>query len=330
MAAAIDFAELIDDESPQSEKDIVEIFEHVLTSSSDPATATARIIDDVREYFWPSESERVANGNLWILWMNLLALVMMVPIDHPWHRVFIDVVDGLRRRGGAVTEAENVSHSSSSLRIKLTVSQLRGPKLLWEDLPNLRMYVFDKWADPSELEDCEPEDISAWKRFNSFACQLLTRGFAQWTVIPYWEIRFGLETAPEDAVEFEVKLWVATEWLIKGAPFMYREMTSTRPLDEEEKRNTRAGPLCKDLPGVSLERWAFWRSRLSEIASMKTFTRVSASGSSEQAAFSDESYARVAQAIAALDAAEKNGKDSKVNDKGTADVMAIEADVAEE
>lgn len=146
MAAAIDFAELIDDESPQSEKDIVAIFEHVLTSSSDPATATARIIDDVREYFWPSESERVANGNLWILWMNLLALVMMVPIDHPWHRVFIDVVDGLRRRGGAVTEAENVGHSSSPLRIKLTVSQLHGPKLLWEDLPNLRMYVFDKYA----------------------------------------------------------------------------------------------------------------------------------------------------------------------------------------
>lgn len=110
---------------------------------------------------------------------------------------------------------------------------------------------------------------------------------------------------------------------------MYREMTSTRPLYEEEKRNTRTGPLCKDLPGVSLERWAFWRSRLSEIASTKTFTRVSASGSSEQAAFSDESYARVAQAIAALDAAEKESKDSKVDDRD-ADAEPVQAGASEE
>lgn len=146
MTEIIDFAELIDDESPQSEKDIVAIFEHAWNSNSDPAMATARIIDDLREYFWPSESERVADGNLWMLWMDIVGFVMMVPIDHPWHRVFIDVVQGLQRRGGAVTLAKNVRYSSSLLRINLTISQLHGPKLLWEDLPNLRMYVFDKYA----------------------------------------------------------------------------------------------------------------------------------------------------------------------------------------
>lgn len=146
MAAVIDFVDFIDDESPQNEKDIVAIFEHVLTSRCDPATATARIIDDLREYIWPSESEWVADGHLGMLWMDIVGFVMMVPIDHPWHRVFIDVVQGLQRRGGAVTQAENVGDSCSPLPIKLTVSQLHGPKLLWEDLPNLRIYVFDKYA----------------------------------------------------------------------------------------------------------------------------------------------------------------------------------------
>ncbi len=149
----------------------------------------------------------------------------------------------------------------------------------------------------------------------------------QWTIIPYWMIPPGLETPPEEVIEFEIKLWVATEWLIKGAPFMYRQMTSTRPLHDEEKRTTRPGPLCKELPNMSLERWAFWRSRLSELAKMKTFTKISATGSSEQAPFSGESYSRMAQAIAALDAAEKA---SKVDDKDAADTETAQADVSGE
>lgn len=181
--------------------------------------------------------------------------------------------------------------------------------------------------DPSDLEDCDPEHIAAWKSLNSFVCRLLTPEFMQWTIIPYWMIPPGLETPPEDVVEFEIKLWVATEWLITGGPFMYREMTSTQPLYEEEKMTTAPGPLCKDLPGLSLERWAFWRSRLSELAKMKTFTKVSATGSSEQASFSDESYSRMAQAIAALDAAEKA---SEVDDKGAADTETAPADASGE
>lgn len=149
----------------------------------------------------------------------------------------------------------------------------------------------------------------------------------QWTIIPFWEMPLGLETAPEDVIEFELKLWVATEWLIRGAPFMYRQMTSTRPLDEEEKRTTAPGPLCKDVPGVSLQRWAFWRWRLSEIAKTKTFTKVSATGSSEQAEFSDESYSRVAQAIAALDAAEKA---AMVEDNEAGGAAPVQADVPTE
>lgn len=144
MAAIIDFASLIDDESAQSEKDFLAIFEHALNSNTDPTTATARIIDDLREYFMANESALAADGNLWILWMNIIAVVMMVPIYHPAHRVFIDVVEGLRRRGGPVTEFDNVNSCSPNNQMKLTDSQLRGGRLMWEDLPNLRMYVFDK------------------------------------------------------------------------------------------------------------------------------------------------------------------------------------------
>lgn len=145
MAAPVDFASLIDDESAQCEKDILAIFEHALNSSGDLTTTADRIIDGLRELFRTSDSEYEADRMLWILWMNLLALVMMAPIDHPWQRVFIDVVEGLRRRGGQVTEAENVSIWPSTRQFTLSLRQIRGPQLLWEDVPNLRMYVFDKF-----------------------------------------------------------------------------------------------------------------------------------------------------------------------------------------
>lgn len=146
MAAKVDLTTVLDDESPQSEKDVVRIFEDALNSSSDPTTATTTIINSLREYFITSKSEYEADGMLWSLWMVMLAMIMIVPIDHPWQRVFVDVVEGLRRRGGPVTAAETVSKSHPSPRIQLRLPQLRGDKLLWEDLPNLKMYVFDKFA----------------------------------------------------------------------------------------------------------------------------------------------------------------------------------------
>lgn len=179
MAGPIDFAGLIDDESAQCEKDILAIFEHALNSSGDLTTTADRIIDGLRELFRTSDSEYEADRMLWILWMNLLALVMMAPIDHPWQRVFIDVVEGLRRRGGPVTEAENVSIWPSTRQFTLNLTQIRGPQLLWEDLPNLRMYVFDKFAgkydrvarSPTVLL-CHLKTPRTWKIANSKALKL--------------------------------------------------------------------------------------------------------------------------------------------------------------
>lgn len=55
------------------------------------------------------------------------------------------------------------------------------------------MYVFDKWFNPTELDDYTSEDVDAWKRWNSFASQLLNEEYMNWIILPYWEIRSALE-----------------------------------------------------------------------------------------------------------------------------------------
>ncbi len=64
--------------------------------------------------------------------------------------------------------------------------------------------------DPTELPDeFTSEDFEAWKRFNSFASQLLSANVVPWLMFPYWKIRTGLETPlPQDPAAFECVVWV--------------------------------------------------------------------------------------------------------------------------
>ncbi|CAG8071785.1 unnamed protein product [Penicillium olsonii] len=264
-----------DDLTP-SEADMLHIMNEALTSEVDPVAAPVSLANSLREYpsSQGSESLNIANTNLWYLWMILLEVVLNVPVDHPWHDILTATVDELRREGGTV--------AASNLKLK------------WEDLPFLRMYLFDKWTgelpapilsrhshikeDPTELDDYTPEDLEAWKQFNSFASRLLSPDFTPWLILPYWEIAAGLETVVEDAAVFECEIWAATEWLIRCGSIIFRDMSSKEELDSETSLSMKPGPLCADIPPLSVQRWDFWHSRLVEVIENESSNKAAAGG----------------------------------------------------
>ncbi|KAL2255392.1 hypothetical protein VTK26DRAFT_3466 [Humicola hyalothermophila] len=307
---------------PQCEVEIVRILDGALNSSGDSVTAAAKLAGDLRQFFRLSESERDASELLWKLWMILLEAVRIVPTENPGHAALVGAVKRLRSQGGPVIGLE-------------------GCTLQWADLPHLREYIFDKWYGELATEllgtykragtDQIPAKIPRtwtttlqrrWTRgesSTSFASQLLSDDYMALILLPYWEIRASLETPPpKDAAVFECKLWVATEWLTRCAQLLHKDLGSAPPegLDEEEQANIAPGPLCAGVYPQSLERWNFWRSRLSEIASAKPSRGEDGAGGDivkdidGQPAPSSASLDRIKQAIAVMDAA-NNGAEGQ-------------------
>ena len=163
--------------------------------------------------------------------------------------------------------------------------------------------------DPTELEVYSSEDVDAWKRLNSFMSRLLKDEFPRWMALPYWEISKALETPPQEGVAFDCYLWVATQWLTHCGQLLRRHMGLAEGLDEEAQEAIPTGPLCKSVPPRSLERWDFWRSRLAELASAEPPAGKDGAGKSVPSE-RDASSLRIAQALAAMDAASNSAKGS--------------------
>ena len=122
-----------------------------------------------------------------------------------------------------------------------------------------------------------------------------------WIVLPYWEIRTALETPlPQDPAAFECGLWVATEWLMRCGQLLRRDLGSAGALSDGEEASIAPGPLCEGISPQGLERWDFWRSRLAGLASAESRPGEDGEG---LPAPSDASLARIAEAIAVMDAA---------------------------
>jgi hypothetical protein len=80
-----------------------------------------------------------------------------------------------------------------------------------------------------------------------------------------WALRDAFE---ENMVAKEVancEVSVASEWLIRCGTVLYNEALSAGQLDEHEAMITRSGSLYNGEAGYCLERWQFWKLRLSEL-----------------------------------------------------------------
>ncbi|KAK0662120.1 hypothetical protein QBC41DRAFT_382266 [Cercophora samala] len=297
MAPKIDLSVLKTPGIPQGEADALDTIDKALNSSDDSVIIAANLADDLRRLVASSKSTSAADTLLWNLWVVLLDVVKVVPIEHPWHAALIAGVKNLLRRGGRVVELEDCT-------------------LNWEDLPDLSMYIFDKWADPTERDDHTSDDFETWKRWNSFASQLLSKEYMDWSILPYWEITAALEVPlPEDPTILECKIWVATEWLRHCADLLYSEMTCEVALDENSMASIKPGPLCEGVYPQSLERWEFWRSRLAQLAGEKPLGEGEDLGKGDAGqAVSSALLSRIKQAITAMDTASNNARGSDSNE----------------
>ena len=129
----------------------------------------------------------------------------------------------------------------------------------------------DSIEDPTfngeEMSERLSQDLSQWKNFNSFIARLTSTGFAPWMNLPIWQLREALEEPPDAGPAMSCRMWVASEWIIHCASPIFQYLDSKEKLSEGSARAIRTGSLYSDKPPLSVERWNFWKKRLSEIAS---------------------------------------------------------------
>lgn len=190
----------------------------------------------------------------------------------------------------------------------LTVGPVSNPSQRCDiQLKTLHTHILTSKKDPTDFPDTVHEEIEIWKRWNSFVSGLVARGCQQWIFYGYYEIREALEVASHNeatsfdpATVFECKLWVGTQWLIRCGGILFQD-TKKPPgsYTAKEATSIRPGPLCRDLPSFSIQRWDFWLSRLTELADRRSTTRLK-DGTAHEVVLSDSSLSRVNQAIGAM------------------------------
>lgn len=102
----IDLQVLKEPSMPQGEADVLDTLAKALNSSDDSAVVAANLEDELRQLIASSKSTKAADTLLWNLWVMLLEVVRIVPIEHPWHAALGAGMNNLRSRGGLVVELE--------------------------------------------------------------------------------------------------------------------------------------------------------------------------------------------------------------------------------
>lgn len=127
------------------------------------------------------------------------------------------------------------------------------------------------------MENGEEEDDvqtpDEWLNLNSYNARLYGSAIHRWRNFPIWQLREGLEAElGPDQHENDCKIAVACEWIIQAGPKLLREtLINENDLDEQRKKSLSGGELWAGLPGLTTERWGFWKRRLAEVkAGVKT------------------------------------------------------------
>ncbi|PYH46224.1 DUF3632 domain-containing protein [Aspergillus saccharolyticus JOP 1030-1] len=108
-------------------------------------------------------------------------------------------------------------------------------------------------------------DREEWINRTSFMARMMGRQLRSWKMFAIWELRSALEYPQSipDGVDFHVG--VVREWILHAGAELYRQRKEG-VLTECEQRSTSPGPLYYGKADLCLERWAFWKERLLDLA----------------------------------------------------------------
>ncbi|KAI5458918.1 hypothetical protein BGZ63DRAFT_455783 [Mariannaea sp. PMI_226] len=228
---------------PSSYKAIFNVLKATLEYPASPEAKAKKLADDITFFCTSAKDD---DPPFWEIWPMVIALASNLPTDHEWQDSLILSLSILRQRDGSVNEENKL--------------------LLWKDLPDLSMSVAEYWnslENPSNVLKVEGEVLVKWRNFNSFLARFSSPEFAPWLSFSIWQLQEALEEPPaEEQSLTDCRVWVASEWIIRCTNLLHEVMHDKREIDLAAKK---PGTLCNDVPPQSIERWEFWKKRLSEI-----------------------------------------------------------------
>lgn len=204
--------------------------------------AVARFVAPLRSAFVDERAgESVIEGMLWAAWEPVV-LAARESSDSTQGRL-VDLLTGVQGQG------------------TLTRDQGRQACTVWgltvfADLPCLGAQMREQW----DTGATEPE---AWVNINAFAARLTAAGI-DFSLYAIWTLCERLEETPTPG---SADLRAAVPWFQHCGDLLVRLALERRSFD---RGLGRLGKLCTDRGmtqgGFTVERWEFWRGRLSELA----------------------------------------------------------------
>ncbi|KAF5010629.1 hypothetical protein FDECE_3231 [Fusarium decemcellulare] len=205
------------------------VFLATLEYPADIKAKSLKLVQDI-DFFsvtqGPPDEPWVVGAPPWYLWWMILDIAACVPPDHEWQDCLVQVLEILVQRHDK--EKEEGKETGRFEYLSMAVTEQHG-----------RYYV---------LDGGDASGIAQWKNFTSFIARTSTNSPWRWRSI--WHLREALEEPPVKGPDMECRLWVATEWIIRCADCSVIWL----------------GPNCNAKRVLSLERWEFWKKRLSELA----------------------------------------------------------------
>lgn len=109
-------------------------------------------------------------------------------------------------------------------------------------------------------------------------------GFIKFRSFPFNCLRMALETPVEDERKRDATVWIASVWVIYCGSYIfdtvrYDRLSHPDSLEihvEQARRAYRLGPLCPNVELISVERWAFWKKRFTELAAASSTVNLKA------------------------------------------------------
>ena len=136
------------------------------------------------------------------------------------------------------------------------------------DLILLTRYIYSLVRPMFDGSDRDNEAIREWISLNSFAARMFGTKLQSWDNFAIWELRSGLEEPPLSTPSAkETSLATACEWITHAGDELHRQGHAGRQLEAMEERALKPGQLfATGKPGLSDERWRFWRERIGALA----------------------------------------------------------------
>lgn len=193
-----------------------------------------------------------AEDFLWTLWTLFLNVARKVPATDARQQLLVSVVRKLKAKD------------------RETVQLWGNDTNVWGDLPMLGPCMREAWNTRPSF-DGTGQDASAvtdWISLTSFAARVLGAELQPWDNFAIWELRTVLEEneSTSESVR-DAQLATVCEWITHAGKYLYEKGRSAgTPLDDADARSLKTGKLLGDVkPGLSNERWVFWRERLTEL-----------------------------------------------------------------